>query len=84
MADEMTFEEALKRLEEIVARMEGGDLNLDESLKSFEEGVKLTRFCEKKLDEAEKKVEILMKDKGGRLTAVPFTPQPEEEDNDGI
>lgn len=84
MADEMTFEDALKRLEELVARMEGGDLNLDDSLRSFEEGVKLTRFCEKKLDEAEKKVEILMKDKGGRLTATPFAPRPEEEDNDGI
>lgn len=84
MADELTFEDALKRLEEIVARMEGADLNLDESLKSFEEGVKLTRFCEKKLDEAEKKVEILMKDKGGRLTAMPFAPQAEDEDNDGI
>lgn len=83
MADEISFEEALKKLEDIVARMEGGDLNLEESLKSFEEGVALTRLCEKKLDEAEKKVEILMKDKNGRLTAMPF-PRGEAEDDEGI
>lgn len=78
-ANEMTFEAALKKLEELVARMEAGELSLDESLKSFEEGVKLSRFCEKKLDEAEKKVEILMKDRDGRLKPVPFLP-PDSED----
>jgi len=83
MADEITFEEALKKLEMIVSRMEEGELNLEESLKSFEEGVALTRFCEKKLDEAEKKVEVLMKDKNGRLSAMPF-PQGEAEDDEGI
>ena len=55
------FEEALQRLENIVRRMEAGDLSLEESLKAFEEGVRLARFCAKKLDEAERRVDILLK-----------------------
>ena len=55
------FEEALQRLENIVRRMEGGDLSLEESLKAFEEGIRLARFCAKKLDEAERHVDILLK-----------------------
>jgi exodeoxyribonuclease VII small subunit len=66
------FEDAMKKLEEIVGRMEKGDLPLDESLKLFEEGVKLTRFCSKELHKAERKVELLTKDAEGRLVAVPF------------
>ncbi len=53
------FEESLKRLEEITEKLEKGELSLDESLKIFEEGIKLSRFCQKKLTEAEQKVEIL-------------------------
>jgi exodeoxyribonuclease VII small subunit len=56
------FEEALQKLEEIVRRMESGDLGLEESLKAFEEGIKLARFCSRKLDEAERRVEILLKE----------------------
>lgn len=55
------FEHALKRLEEIVQMLEEGDLSLDESLKLFEEGIEISRFCTKKLSEAEKKVEKLIK-----------------------
>jgi len=55
----MNFEESLKRLEEIAQKMESGDLSLDESLKIFEEGIKLSRFCESKLSNAEQKLEIL-------------------------
>ena len=55
------FEEALQRLEDIIRRMEAGDLSLEESLKAFEEGVRLARFCAKKLDEAERRVDILLK-----------------------
>ena len=66
------FEEALQRLEEIVHRMEEGDLNLEESLASFEEGIKLTRFCQAKLDEAQKRVEILLKNEKGNLEVKPF------------
>ncbi len=65
------FESALKRLEEIVATMESGDLELDKSLALFEEGVKLVRFCSGKLDEAKKIVEILV-DKKGTMVAEPF------------
>jgi exodeoxyribonuclease VII small subunit len=68
-----SFEDALKRLEQIVNRLESGDISLDESLKIFEEGVRLSRFCSKKLDEAEKRVQILLKDKEGRVTTKPFS-----------
>ena len=67
-----SFEKALKRLEEIVNKLESGNLPLDESLKIFEEGVKLSRFCTKKLDEAERKVEVLLKNKEGKFTTKPF------------
>jgi len=62
------FEDALERLEEIVKKMEEGDMTLEKSLEAFEEGVNLSRFCSKKLDEAERKVEILLKDdEGGEI-----------------
>lgn len=66
------FEEALGRLEEIVKTLEKGDLPLKESLKIFEEGVKLSKTCLKMLDEAEKKVEILLADKNGKRQPKPF------------
>lgn len=59
------FEEALKKLEDIVREMESGDLTLEESLKSFEEGIRLSRFCSKKLDEAERRIEVLLKNEEG-------------------
>ena len=58
---EPTFEKALSRLEKIVAELESGDFPLDDALKRYEEGVKLARLCTKKLDTAQKKVEILIK-----------------------
>lgn len=61
MNKEENFESALKRLEEIVQKLEEGNLSLDDSLKLFEEGIQLSRFCTKKLSEAEKKVEKLIK-----------------------
>ena len=69
---EKKFEAALARLEEIVADLEKGDLPLEQSLKLFEEGIKLSRLCSKRLDEAERKVEILLKDKNGEIRAEPF------------
>ncbi len=66
------FEEALNKLEKIVSKLEEGEIPLEESLKLFEEGIRLSRFCNQKLDEAEKKVEILSKGKGGTLKARPF------------
>lgn len=72
------FEEALQKLEAIVAQMEEGDLPLEETLKAFEEGVRLARFCASKLDEAERKVEKLMLDQAGKLQTTSFS---EEEDD---
>ena len=69
------FEEALKKLEALVKTMESGDLTLDDSLKAFEEGIRLIRFCTRKLDEAERKVEILLRDDDDRPAAVPFPPE---------
>jgi exodeoxyribonuclease VII small subunit len=69
---EKKFEAALARLEEIVAELESGELGLEQSLKLFEEGVKLARVCNARLEEAERKVEVLLKDKNGKMTAKPF------------
>jgi exodeoxyribonuclease VII small subunit len=68
------FEDALEKLEKIVSQLEEGDISLEESLKLFEEGIRLSRFCNQKLDEAEKRVEILLKDKDGELIREPFDP----------
>lgn len=70
-----TFEDALSQLESIVARLENGDLPLDESLKLFEEGIRLSRFCNQKLNEAQKKVQVLLKGNGGELEPQPFEPE---------
>jgi exodeoxyribonuclease VII small subunit len=68
------FEEALTKLEGIVERLEEGEIPLEESLKLFEEGIRLSRFCSQKLDEAEKRVEILLKDEEGRVKPQRFEP----------
>jgi exodeoxyribonuclease VII small subunit len=65
------FEESLEKLEEIVRRMEAGELTLEESLKAFEEGIKLSRLCLKRLDEADRRVELLLRE-GGELATKPF------------
>lgn len=75
---EKTFAAALSRLEEIVQELEKGDLPLEQSLKLFEEGVKLARLCTRRLDEAERKVEILLKDKDGKITPQPFEGEDQE------
>jgi len=66
--EEVTFEDAMKRLESIVETLGGGNLSLEDSLKMFEEGMELCKFCNKKLDEAEYKVEKLMEKEGGELS----------------
>ncbi len=73
------FEKNLKRLEEIVAKLEKGELTLEESLKLFEEGIKLARTCEKALTEAERRVEILIRNEEGQMEAKPFVPSEELE-----
>lgn len=72
----MDFEKKLGRLEEIVQKMEKGDLALEDSLKLFEEGVKLSRECHSRLNEAETKVKILMSvDTNGNAVTKDFTPE---------
>ena len=71
------FEDALGRLEEILKRMETGDMTLEESLKAFEEGIKLARICAGRLDEAERRVEMLLK-QDGELVAEPFAGEERE------
>jgi exodeoxyribonuclease VII small subunit len=66
-----SFEDSLAKLEQITEDLESGDLGLEESLKRFDEGVKLAEFCNRKLDEAQQKVNILLK-KDGVRDEVPF------------
>jgi exodeoxyribonuclease VII small subunit len=72
------FERSLARLEEIVQKLANANLSLDEAMKLFEEGVELTRVCQKQLEEAEGRVEVLLKKADGKLVAEPFPEQGEE------
>lgn len=69
---EVEFEQALKKLESIVENLESGEMTLEAALKQYEEGVRMADICSKRLSEAEKKVEVLMKASGGKLKAEPF------------
>src|SRR2546429_7677185 len=73
------FERSLARLEEVVRKLESPQLSLDEAMKLFEEGVALSRECQKQLEEAEGKVEILLKKADGKLVAETFEPEGENE-----
>ncbi len=73
------FERSLARLEEVVRRLENANLSLDEAMKLFEEGVELSRDCQKQLEQAEGRVEILLKKADGKLVAEPFEPASEED-----
>ena len=68
-----SFEESLTKLEEIVAKLEGGDLSLEDSVKLFEEGTRLSADCRRQLDEAEGKVEMLVKQRDGSMKREPFS-----------
>ncbi len=71
------FEDALRKLEEILRTMETGDLTLEESLKAFEEGIRLSRLCTERLDEAERRVEILLKEEE-KVVIKPFAGEESE------
>ena len=73
------FERSLARLEEVVRRLEAANLSLDDAMKLFEEGVELSRECQKQLEQAEGRVEILLKKADGKLAAEPFEPEAEED-----
>ena len=70
--EEVSYEEAVAKLEEAVRNLEKGELSLDDSLKSFEEGIKWSRSCEEKLSEAKGKVEQLIKKAGGTIETKEF------------
>ena len=72
-----TFENALTKLDRITAELEQGDLGLDNSLKKFDEGVQLVKFCNEKLEEARSQVDLLLK-KNDTLTTVPFSKETTE------
>lgn len=74
------FEQAMARLEAIVGELEKGDLPLDESLKIFEEGIRLSKSCLKVLEEAERKVEVLVQDKNGKKQLRAFSADEEQDD----
>ena len=72
-----TFEQSMKQLEQIVQELESGDLSLEKAIKKFEEGIQLSKFCSKKLEETEKKISILLKDTNGEITEAPFKTEDE-------
>lgn len=71
-SEELKFEKALERLEKIVEELESGNIPLDEALKKYEEGVRLSRACSEKLAQAEKKIQILTKTLDGSVKREPF------------
>lgn len=73
------FETALEELEQVVEQLESGELNLEDALAAFEKGVSLVKICNQKLNEVEKKIEVLIKDKEGKLQLKPFENLPGEE-----
>ena len=77
--DEIKFERAMKRLEHIVEELEKGELDIDKSLEIFEEGIKMSRVCSKKLNEAEQRIEKLTRNDKGELVTELF---PVEDDDD--
>jgi len=72
MSTESSFEASYKELEGIVEQLEAGDLPLERSLELYEQGVRLWRQCHKRLDDAERRVEVLLKSADGTLTTTPF------------
>lgn len=72
LSKEVTFEKALEDLEKIVLQLEKGDLALDDSMGLFKKGVELTKFCNEKLDSAQKKISILLEDENGELKEEAF------------
>jgi exodeoxyribonuclease VII small subunit len=76
-----TFEQSMKQLEQIVQELEDGDLPLEKAIKKFEEGIKLTKFCSKKLDETEKKISILLETAEGQMIEKPFIAEDETDDD---
>ena len=73
------FEQSFQQLESIVRRLESEELPLDESLELFEQGIRLSRFCHQRLEEVEKKIELILADSKGQPVVKPFEGEEEEE-----
>ena len=73
-----TFEQAMKQLEQIVQDLESGDMPLEKAIKTFEDGIQLSKFCSEKLDETEKRITILMQSPDGELSESPFSGKDED------
>ena len=67
-----TYESAMKQLEQIAQELETGELSLELAMKKFEEGIQLSRFCTKKLDETEQRITVLLQDPDGSVQEIPF------------
>ena len=72
-----SFEQSLKQLEQIVYEMESGELPLEQAIHKFEEGIELSKFCAQKLEEAERKITLLMQASSGAVVEKPFAPASE-------
>lgn len=77
-----SFEASLEALERIVHELEQGDLPLEKSLELFEQGISLSRQCQDRLNQAERRIEVLLRDNQGRTVVSPFEPKTATEDND--
>ena len=75
-----TFEQAMKQLEKIVQDLESGDMPLEKAIKTFEEGIQLSKFCSEKLDETEKRITILMQNSDGKISEAPFSAENDDSD----
>lgn len=73
-----TFEKNIERLDAIVRQLEDADLPLEKALQIYEEGMKLSEVCQKQLQEAEGRIQVLMKRAGGKIVAEPFEPEENE------
>jgi exodeoxyribonuclease VII small subunit len=82
MAQEKKIEDELKELEDTVARIDSGELSLEDSIKAFEQGVALVRSLNQKLDEVEKKIEVLVRDSQGELRTTPYRVEIKNGDED--
>jgi exodeoxyribonuclease VII small subunit len=76
------FESAMEEIEQVVEQIESGELSLEESLAAYEKGVGLVKFCYQKLNEVEKRIELLVKDKEGKLQLKVFENLPAEDNDD--
>lgn len=73
-----SFEQSLRQLEKIVQDLESGDLSLEKAIKKFEEGIQLSKYCSRKLDETEERINLLMQNDSGEVIETPFRSSSEE------